>query len=259
MRILQLLPALLAVASPVFAEIKTQTVEYKDGETVLEGFLAFDDAVEGPRPAVLVVHQWKGLGKFEKQRALDLARLGYVAFAVDIYGKGVRPKTPQEAGAQAGKYKGDPMLYRRRMVAGLMRLRAEKTVDASRIGAIGYCFGGTGVLELARSGANVAGVVSFHGGLATKRPEDAKNIKGKVLVCHGADDPLVGKDEVDAFFTEMKGAKVDFQFIAYGGAVHAFTDPGADAYDSPVVKYHEKAAKRSWIAMRNFFAEAFSG
>jgi dienelactone hydrolase len=240
------------------AEVDARAVEYRDGDTVLEGFLATPTADE-KRPGVLIVHQWKGLGEFERKKAKDLAALGYVALAVDIYGKGARPKTPQEASAQSGRYKGDRALYRRRLLAGLKRLREEKRVDRRRIGAIGFCFGGTGVLELARSGAEVAGVVSFHGGLDSPTPADAKQIKGKVLVLHGANDPLVPDTQLLAFMKEMRDAKVDWQLVAYGGAVHAFTDPGADEYNSPAVGYHPKADRRSWLAMRNFFEEAFSG
>jgi len=248
--------ALLAVlVCAVGAQAPTgKSVDYKDGDTVLEGYLAIPDK-DGARPGVLIVHQWKGLGEFERGKADELARLGYVAFAVDIYGKGVRPKTPAEAGAEAGKYRGaDPALYRSRLKAGLATLLSQPGVDPKRIAAIGFCFGGTGVLELARSGADIAGVVSFHGGLGTSRPEDARNIRCKVLALHGADDPLVPEAEVQGFMKEMRGAKVDFQFVAYGGAVHAFTDPRANV---AVAKYHPVAARRSWQAMRNFFDELF--
>ncbi len=185
-----LLAALLG-AMNTHAEIKTKAVEYKDGDTTLEGWMAFDDSIQGKRPGVLIVHQWKGLTDYEKKRAEMLAKLGYNVFAVDIYGKGVRPKSPQEAGPLAGKYKSDRPLLRRRVNAGLAVLQKDERTDTKHIAAIGYCFGGTTVLELARSGADVAGVVSFHGGLSTPTPEDAKNIKGKVLALHGADDPNV--------------------------------------------------------------------
>ena len=166
--------ALLAVTLTVRAEIKTETIEYKDGDTTLEGYLAYDTATAGKAPAVLVVHQWKGLTDYEKKRCEMLAKLGYVAFAVDIYGKGIRPTTVAEAGAQAGKYKSDRALLRQRVNAGLAWLRKNERVDASHIAAIGYCFGGTTVIELARSGAEVAGVVSFHGGLDSPKPGDGR-------------------------------------------------------------------------------------
>jgi dienelactone hydrolase len=239
------------------AEVKTETIEYKEGDTNLEGWMAYDDAVSGKRPGVLIVHQWKGLSDYEKKRAEMLAKLGYNVFAVDIYGKGIRPKSPQEAGAQAGKFKSDRPLLRRRVQAGLDVLRKNERTDTKHMAAIGYCFGGTTVLELARSGADIAGVVSFHGGLGTPTPDDAKNIKAKVLALHGADDPNVPPAEVAAFEKEMRDAKADWQLMAYGGAVHSFTDWNAGNDNSKGAAYNEKADKRSWEAMKQFFAELF--
>jgi len=238
------------------AAIHTETIEYKHGDTTLEGHLAYDDAVKGPRPAVLIVHQWKGLGDYEKKRAGMLAQLGYAAFAVDIYGKGIRPKTPQDAGAEAGKYKSDRALLRARVNAGLDTLRKRPNVDSKRIAAIGYCFGGTTAIELARSGADIAGVVSFHGALDSPTPEDGKHIKCKVLALHGADDPFVPARDVAAFEDEMRGAGVDWQLIQYGGAVHSFTDWNADG-SMKGAKYDERTDKRSWEDMKQFFAEIF--
>ena len=239
------------------AEIVTKAVEYRQGDTTLEGYVAYDDSVKTPRPGVLIVHQWKGLGAYEKMRAEMLAKMGYVAFACDIYGKGIRPATMPEAGAQAGKYKGDRPLLRQRVRAGLETLLAQPGVNATKIAAIGYCFGGTTVLELARSGANVSGVVSFHGGLNSPTPEDAKNIKAKVLACHGADDPNVPPAEVAGFEKEMRDAKVDWQLVAYGNAVHSFTDKSAGNDNSKGAAYNEKADRRSWEAMNELFGEIF--
>ncbi|MDF2439694.1 MAG: hypothetical protein JWN98_678 [Abditibacteriota bacterium] len=246
--------ALLA-ARPGEAKMQTRIVEYRHNETTLEGYLAYDDAVQGKRPGVLIVHEWTGLGAYVQKRAEMLAQMGYVAFAADIYGKGVRPQNPQEAGAQAGKYKKDVPLLRQRAQAGLQVLQQQPNVDTAKIAAIGYCFGGTAVLELARSGADVAAVVSFHGGLETPNPADAKNIKGKVLVLHGADDPAVPPDQVFAFTQEMKNANVDWQLIAYGGAVHSFTNPAAGNDNSKGAAYNERADKRSWIDMKQLFDE----
>src|SRR5262245_33957984 len=218
---------LLFTASAAHAKIQTQNVTYKQGKAVLEGYLAWDDASTDKRPGVLVVHDWMGISDHTKKEAEKLAELGYVAFAADIYGKGVRPTDPKSAGEQAGKYKGDRKLLRARARAAFDVLARNKNVDATKIAAIGFCFGGTTALELARDGAPLAGVVSFHGGLSTPTPADAKNIKGKVLVLHGADDPNVPPDEVAAFEKEMRDAGVDWQFVAYGGAVHAFTVPSA--------------------------------
>lgn len=240
------------------AEIVTKTVEYKQGDTTLEGFVAYDNAVKGSKPGVLIVHQWKGLGAYEKMRAEMLAKMGYVAFACDIYGKGVRPTTMQEAGAQAGKYKGDRALLRARVKAGFETLLKQEGVDKEKVAAMGYCFGGTTALELARSGADVDGVVSFHGGLSSPTPEDAKNIKAKVLALHGADDPNVPPAEVAGFEKEMRDAKVDWQLVAYGNAVHSFTDKGAGNDNSKGAAYNEHADRRSWEAMKDFFAEIFA-
>lgn len=249
---------LLAATSVARAEIKTRTVTYKQGKTTLEGYLAWDDAVTTPRPAVLVVHEWMGITDVTKKKTEDLAKLGYVAFAADIYGKGVRPATPEAAGKEAGKYKNDRKLLRARVTAAFDWLEGQKSVDKTRIAAIGFCFGGTTVLELARSGAPVAGVVSFHGGLDTPAPEDAKNIKGKVLVLHGGDDPFVPNEHIVAFQKEMRDAGVDWQMVSYGGAVHSFTNPKAGTDNSKGAAYNEKADRRSWKDMQEFFSELFA-
>ena len=239
------------------AEVITKVIEYKQGEATLEGLLTWDDAKNGPRPAVLVVHQWKGLGDYEKKRSAMLASLGYIVFAVDIYGKGIRPTDPKDAAAMAGKFKGDRALLRERVNAGLAVLKKQELTDPKRIGAIGYCFGGTTVLELARSGAKVSGVVSFHGGLNTPTPDDAKNIKARVLACHGADDPFVPPAEVASFEEEMRKGGADWQLVSYGNAVHSFTDWNAGGDNSKGAAYNAKADARSWEAMKSFFAELF--
>ncbi len=240
--------------SAVRAEIKTEVVEYRDGDVTLEGFVAWDDA-KTSAPGVLVVHQWMGLTDYEKGRCRQLAELGYVAFAADIYGKGIRPNDPQDAGKQAGVFKTDRKLYRRRLNLGLDQLKARPSVSKEHLGAIGYCFGGTGVLELARSGADVSGVVSFHGGLDSPEPEAGKNIRCSILVCHGADDPFVPEKDIEAFKAELNSAKVDWQMDIYSGAVHSFTHPMAGNDNSRGAAYNEKADKRSWAAMKSFFME----
>ena len=247
-----------SLAIPVSAEVKTKVVEYRDGDTVLEGFVAWDPARVGQSaPGVLVVHQWTGLTDYEKGRCRQLAELGYVAFAADIYGKGIRPAAPQEAGKQAGVYKNDRALYRRRLNLGLAQLKQQPGVAPQKIAAIGYCFGGTGAIELARSGADIAGVVSFHGGLDSPAPADGKNIKAKVLLCHGADDPFVPAADIEAMKSEFNAAKVDWQLVAYSGAVHSFTQPMAGNDNSRGAAYNERADKRSWNAMQSFFGELF--
>lgn len=239
------------------AEIQSKPVDYKEGATLLEGLAVYDDAIQAKRPAILVVHQWKGLSDYEKKRAEMLAKLGYNVFAVDIYGKGIRPDNPKDAAAEAAKYKENRALLRARVLAGLEVLKKHPLTDQSHIAAIGYCFGGTTALELARSGADIAGVVSFHGGLSTPNPGDAKNIKCKVLALHGADDPFVPVKEVEAFQEEMRQGKVDWQMNSYANAVHAFTDWNAGNDNSKGAAYNEKADKRSWEAMKQFFAEIF--
>lgn len=247
----------LVAASTASAAITSKTVEYSQGGTTLEGFMAWDDAIKGPRPGILVVHEWTGLGKYVKSRAEQLAKLGYVAFCADIYGKGVRPSTPEDAGKTAGIYKADRALTRARVNAALAQLLANPQVDPKRVAAIGYCFGGMVVLELARGGADVAGVVAFHGDLSNPNPADDKNIKCKVLALQGGDDPFVTAKDVEAFESRMRAAGVDWQVNQYGGAVHAFTNPDAGNDTSKGVAYNAQADHRSWRAMQDFFAEIF--
>ena len=239
------------------AHLHSEIIEYKQGDTALKGYLVYDSAVSGPRPGVLVVHEWWGLNEYARSRADQLARLGYVAFAVDMYGNGTVVRTPQEAGAMAGALKNNRPLMRERINAALATLKAQPQTDPKRIAAIGYCFGGTVALELARSGADIAGVVSFHGGLDTPTPADAKNIRCKVLVLHGADDPYVPSAQVQAFQEEMRAAHVDWQVNLYSDAVHGFTNPNNGTDKSKGLAYNEKAALRSWEAMKQFFAEIF--
>ncbi|WP_413575493.1 dienelactone hydrolase family protein [Bdellovibrio sp. HCB290] len=236
------------------AAIKTENVDYKEGKTALEGFVAYDDSVKTPRPAVLIIHQWMGLSDNEKMRAQMLAEKGYVAFAVDIYGKGVRPTSMEEAGKLAGQYKNDRKLYRARGQAAFDWLKKNKMVDAKHIVVIGYCFGGTGALELGRAGVPAAGFVSFHGGLSNPTPADAKNFKAPVLIAHGALDKGVNP-EVMPFMREMDENKVDYQFVSYSGAVHAFTQKGAGNDPSKGVAYNEKADHRSWAHFMDFLSE----
>lgn len=248
----------LGCVSLARGEVQTKTIEYRDGDVVLEGFAAWDpDKVANGAPGVLVVHQWMGLSDYEQSRCRQLADLGLVAFALDIYGKGVRPENPPAAGKLAGVYKTDRKLYRKRLNLGLEQLRKLAGVDSKKLAAIGYCFGGTGVLELARSGADVQGVASFHGGLDSPSPEDGKNIKAKVLLLHGEDDPFVPKEDIAAMQQEFNAAGVDWQMIIYSQTVHSFTQPAAGSDNSRGAAYNERSDKRSWLAMQQFFNELF--
>ena len=251
-----LLAMTLLPAAVSAADLTTRTVEYRQGDAVLEGVLTFDPAGPARRPGVVVVPDWMGVGARARESAERLARLGYVALVADVYGKGVRPANGKEAGALTGKYKGDRPLLRARVNAALAELVRQPNVDPARVGAIGYCFGGTAALELARSGAPVAGVVTFHGGLGSPTPADAKQIKGKVLALHGADDPYVPEAEVKGFEDEMRAGGVDWQLVKYSGAVHSFTNPDAGSDNSKGAAYHAAADRRSWEAMKDFFAEA---
>ena len=248
--------AFVSLTLPAWGALKTQTVEYKQGDAVLEGYLAYDDSLTGKRPGILVVHEWKGLNGYAKRRARMLAQLGYVAFAADIYGKGIRPQTIPDAAAISSKFKADRPLLRARVNAGFDILKSQPSVDISKLAAIGYCFGGTAVLELARSGADVKGIVSFHGGLSSPTPWDAKNIKARILALHGAADPFVNADEVAAFEKEMTDAKVNYRLIKYPGAMHGFTNPD-NKNVPPGALYNEAADKASWIEMQKFFKEIF--
>lgn len=246
----------LLAAAPVSAAIRMEPVEYKQGGTALEGYLAYDDAIKGKRPGVIVFHEWWGLNDYPKKRAEQLASLGYVAFAADVFGKGVVTTDPKKAGELAAKYRGDRKLLRARTRAALDVLRKDPRVDKGRIAAIGYCFGGTAALEMARDNQPVLGVVSFHGGLATDMP--AKKIKPKILALQGAKDPFVQEPEVKAFAQEMEAAHADWQLDVYHDAKHGFTNPANGTDDSKPMEYNAEADRRSWQAMKDFFDEIFA-
>jgi dienelactone hydrolase len=250
--------AILALGAASPQELATQVVEYKQGDVVLEGYIAYPKDAKGRLPGVLVCHQWMGHSGYERHRVEETAKLGCVAFALDIYGKGVRPKDPAEAGKLAGSYKaGDRALLRARALAGLEVLRKHERCDAKKLAVMGYCFGGTTAMEVARSGADIAGAVSFHGDLSSPAPGDAKQIKGKVVAFHGADDPFVPAAQVAAFEDEMRKAGVDWQLVAFGGAVHSFTIKEAGSDNSKGSAYNEKADLRSWEMYKGFLAEIF--
>lgn len=234
--------------------MKTQAIEYSEGDKPLRGFLAWDETRTERRPGILVFHENTGLTGHEKERAGRLADLGYVALACDLFGE----RTPIADDAERRKafeeFRKHKLLPRAR--AGLDVLAAQPQVDPSRLAAIGFCLGGMVALELARSGAELKGVVSFHGGLSTTNPAVVQQMKAKVLVCHGALDPFVTMDHLTAFSNQMQAAGVDWQVIIYGGAKHGFTNQNAGRMGHPGVAYHEPSDVRSWAAMRQFLEES---
>ncbi|MNX84744.1 Dienelactone hydrolase family protein [compost metagenome] len=246
----------LLTAAPAEAKIVKEAVAYRQGGQTFEGLLVFDDAHKGKRPAVMVVHEWWGLNDYPKRRAEELAKLGYAAFAADMYGKGVVARTPDEAGKLAGALRRDRTLMRARARAAWDVLAARPEVDPARMAAMGYCFGGGVALELARSGADMAGTVSFHGSLDTPDPT-ASRFKGKVLVLHGAEDKAVTMQDVLAFQDEMRRGRVNYQINLYGGAVHAFSNPAAGNDPAKGVAYDAQADRRSWDALTLFLREIF--
>ncbi len=246
---------LMFVPVLAFAKVKTEKIEYTKDGVKMEGVLAYSDKTKKARPTIVIFPDWMGRGEYTEMRAKQIAELGYVAFAADVYGVGNNPKDQKEASELAGKYRADNKLMRDRAQAALDAVSQNKNVDKSNVAAIGYCFGGTIALELARSGAPIKGVVSFHGGLATK--EKATKLDPKILVLHGGDDPYVPEKDVMEFQKEMRDAKADWQFVSYGNAVHSFTLKHAGNDNSKGAAYNELADKRSWKEMKTFFDELF--
>jgi len=247
------------------ASIVTRDVDYEQGGVKLQGYLAYDDAKtkDGKLPGVLVVHEWWGLNDYVKHRAVQLAGLGYVAFALDMYGKGMLATDPKQAGELAGQFRGKPLMAERAQ-AGLDQLLGTGLVDPARVAAIGYCFGGSTVQALAYSGAPLAGIVSFHGGLIPASAEAVAKNKAKILICHGALDPSMKQEQIDAYLKSLNDGKVDYEFKQYAGAYHAFTNPDSDktAAANPSMKgfiaYSPTADHRSWSDMQVFFDEIFA-
>ncbi len=237
------------------AKVELKKVEYKSGDQMFEGVVAMDSTLKGKKPGVVVFHNWMGVTGEVESKITELAKLGYVAMAADVYGKGIRPKDTKEAGELATKYKNDRKLLRERATIALDELKKNAHVDSSKLFATGYCFGGTTALELARSGAPLLGTVSFHGGLLNPTPSDAKNIKGQVLVFHGAVDPFVPADEVAAFKKEMDESKVPYELVMFANTVHSFTEKAAGNDISKGAAYNATADKRSWEGMKSFFVE----
>ena len=252
----------MAVALGVFAVsqadagVRTKTIEYKDGDTVLKGLLAWDDAATGKRPGVLVVHEWWGLNDYAEGRAEQLAAEGYVAFALDMYGDDKVTNHPEQAGTWMKQITSNIELWTRRAKLGLDVLTSQPQVDAGNAAAIGYCFGGATVMQMAYAGAPVKAVVSFHGSLPPA-PQSVTSIGPRVLVAHGRDDKFIPAERIVAFQEGLDRAKADWEMTIYSGTRHGFTNPGAGTYGIDNLAYNETADKRSWAAMMRLFKEEF--
>ena len=233
--------------------MREQYIEYRDGETLLEGFLCYDESQPGPRPAVLINHAWGGRDEFVERKARRLAWQGYACFALDNYGKGKRGTTPEESSALMAPFMNDRAMLRKRLLSGLAAVKAMPLVDARRIAVMGFCFGGLCALDFARADADVRGVVSFHGMLKPSGLTEPK-IRARVLMLHGYDDPLAPPDDVLAVAREFTAAGADWQLHAYGQTVHAFTNPAANNRAGGM-QYDEAADRRSWHALEEFLSE----
>jgi len=259
-RILTGILVFLFVQTLSHAAIQEEEVSYSSGDTALRGFMAYDDAIQGQRPGVLVVHEWWGHNDYARKRARMLAKMGYTALAVDMYGDGKLAEHPDDAGKFSGEVKKNMTEAEARFRAALELLQNQPMVDSDRVAAIGYCFGGGIVLEMARRGVDLDGVVSYHGVLATDAPAEKGKVKARVLVFNGADDPFVPPEQVKAFEKEMAGAGVTYMFINYPGVKHSFTVAGADKrgkqFDLPL-EYNRKADTDSWTRTERFFDSLF--
>lgn len=248
------------LASAASAAPTTQPVSWTVGDTTFDGVMVYDDANSSPRPGLLMVPNWYGVNDSAIEKAKSIAGDDFVVLLVDMYGRGLRPTNPQEAGAAAGAVYADRAEMRERINTALTTLRAAEGVPLAKddIGAIGFCFGGATVIELARSGAELAGVASFHGSLGTSSPATEGAVKTPLLVMNGADDSFVSAEEITGFETEMRTSGADWQFVNFGGAVHCFAEPDEDGSAIPGCKFHEPSYRRSMAMMRGFFDERFS-
>jgi dienelactone hydrolase len=258
--IISLLVLLISVSS-VMAEIVTKDVDYKSGDTDLKGFIAYDNAKEGKRPGVIVVHEWWGHNDYSRSRAKQLAELGYVGLAVDMYGDGKTADHPDNAGKYMNEALSNMDAFQKKFEAGMKLLKSQEQTDPDHIAAIGYCFGGKTVLEMARAGVDLDGVVSFHGILATENPAKKETVNAKILAFNGADDPFVPQEQIDAFKKEMEQSGVEYEFVVFPGVKHSFTNPGATEvgtkYELPLV-YDAEADKKSWAQTQEFLKKIFS-
>lgn len=238
--------------------LQHRLVDYTDGDSVFEGRIVWDDSFLGPRPGVLVAHAWGGRSGYEDGKADGLARLGYAAFALDLYGKGVRGSNPEENGALMQPLLDDREMLQQRLLVSLATLREQPEVEEGRTAAIGFCFGGLGVLDIARTGEEIAGVVSIHGLFGAPGNTSGNTVKAKVLALHGWEDPMATPDDVNSLAAELSAMGADWQLHAYGNTMHAFTNPAANSPDMGTV-YDATADRRSWQVITNFLEEIFSG
>jgi len=241
------------------AKVVSQPLSYMHDGVPLEGYLAYDDAVSGKAPGILVVHEWWGLNDYVRSRAEELARMGYVAFALDMYGKGKSTEHPDQAAAWMKEINANMDQWLKRAMAGLQILKKQPQVDTARLAAIGYCFGGATVQVLAYGGADLKGVVSFHGSLIPPSAEQAGRARAKILICHGAQDPMNVPETLTTYANAMNASSIDWQLIVYGGTRHSFTNPDADKRGMDALAYNPSADKRSWQHMTYFFNEVLSG
>jgi dienelactone hydrolase len=261
-RLLALMILALSMGTAHGADVRGEEVTYTDNGTTLKGYLAYDASADGPRPGVLVIHEWWGHNEHTREQARRLAALGYTALAVDMYGEGRSADHPDDARTFATAIRQNRALMDKRFEAAKKFLREHERVDADRLAAIGYCFGGSVVLDMARAGADLDAVASIHGALATQTPAQSGEVKARVLVLHGNDDPMVPQEQVENFKSEMEAAGVDYRFVGYDGATHAFTNPAADRaaerFGMPV-GYNAEADKASFTELERFLAETFGG
>ena len=257
-RLLIILASIVLWGSVAQGAVVTKTISYQEDGASLQGYLAYDNALKGKRPGVLVVHEWWGLNDYARKRATQLAAMGYVAFALDMYGKNKVADHPEQAKEFMKQVTQNVAAWQKRALAGLEILKKQPNTDLNRIAAIGYCFGGSTVQQLAHSGADIRGIVSFHGSLIPPTESAVKQTNAKFLICHGASDPFTKPEALQAYIAAMNASGLDWQMVIYGHAKHAFTNPDADKYGMAALGYNRTADRRSWEDMKQFFNEIFS-
>jgi dienelactone hydrolase len=252
------LAATALISTAADAKVVTKTVPYQYEGKTMQGYLAYDDAKSGPRPGVLVIHEWWGLNDYAKSRTRQLAEMGYIAFAADMYGDGKTTRDQKEAQAWSAAASSPPEQLALLSKAGLDVLRKQPQTDVEKMAAIGFCFGGTSVLQLTYAGVRLKAAATFHAGLVVPDEKQAVKIRAPLLILHGAEDPFNKQETVDGLRKALDAVKVDWYMVSYGNAVHGFSNPEADSFKIPGIGYNEKAARRSWNEMQDFFSEQFS-